>query len=298
MTFSVSGGPQTGALLYPGAAAVPLNLVFTNPHPAPITVTSVTVTVTGTSAAGCGAANFSVSQQLQATPTVPAGTTASLQDLGVAQSELAAAPDARRREPGRLPKRLGESRLRGNGDGMTAALLRMLGRRRRLLVVSAVVLVAGGLASGLLAYFSGAASAGSAGGAAATSVAAGTPPTSVSSQPGRAVTISWEATALANGLPVDGYLVTRYDANPPYAPQITLAGCGGIVTALSCTETAVPFGSWQYAITPVIGANWRGTESTKSGTVTIGAASLTLAQTTLGLAAFSGGSSPATLPDR
>ncbi len=178
---------------------------------------------------------------------------------------------------------------------MTAALVRLLGRRRRLLVVSAVVLVAGGLASGLLAYFSGAASAGSAGGAAATSVAPGTPPTSVSSQPGRAVTLSWEATALANGQQVDGYLVTRYDANPPYAPQITLAGCGGVVTALSCTETAVPFGSWQYTITPVIGVNWRGTESTKSGTVTIGAGSLTLAQSTLGLAAFSGGSGPATL---
>jgi hypothetical protein len=178
---------------------------------------------------------------------------------------------------------------------MTASVIRLLGRRRRLLVVSAVVLVAGGLASGLFAYFSGAASAGSAGGAAATSLAPGTPPTSVSSQPGRAVTISWEATTLANGRPVDGYLVTRYDANPPYAPQITLAGCGGIVAALGCTETAVPFGSWQYTITPVIGTNWRGTESTKSGTVTIGAGSLTLGQSTLGLTAFSGGSSQATL---
>ena len=86
-TFSVSGGPPAGALLYPGAAAVPLNLVFTNPNSTPITVTSVTVTVTGTSAGGCGAANFSVSQQLQATPTVPAGTAASLQDLGVVESE-------------------------------------------------------------------------------------------------------------------------------------------------------------------------------------------------------------------
>jgi len=178
---------------------------------------------------------------------------------------------------------------------MTASVIRLLGRRRRLLVVSAVVLVAGGLASGLFAYFSGAASAGSAGGAAATSLAPGTPPTSVSSQPGRAVTISWEATTLANGRPVDGYLVTRYDANPPYAPQITLGGCGGIVAALGCTETAVPFGSWQYTITPVIGTNWRGTESTKSGTVTIGAGSLTLGQSTLGLTAFSGGSSQATL---
>jgi hypothetical protein len=178
---------------------------------------------------------------------------------------------------------------------VTAALVRLLGRRRRLFVVSAVVLATGALASGLLAYFGGAASAGSAGGAAATSVAPGTPPTSVSSQPGRAVTVSWEATTLTNGHPVDGYLVTRYDANPPYAPQITLAGCGGVVTALSCTETAVPFGSWQYTITPVIGADWRGTESTKSGTVTIGAGSLILGQSTLGLAAFPGGSSPATL---
>jgi hypothetical protein len=178
---------------------------------------------------------------------------------------------------------------------MTSSLIRVLGRRRRLLVLSAAMLAAGGLASGLLAHFTGAATAGSAGGAAATSMAPGTPPTSVSAQPGRAVTISWEATTLANGQPVDGYLITRYDANPPYAPQITLAGCGGIVTALSCTETAVPFGSWQYTITPVIGANWRGLESTKSGTVTIGAASLTLGQSTLGLAAFSGGSSPATL---
>ena len=87
VTFSISGNPPAGALLYPGAAGVPLNLVFTNPHPAPITVQSVTVSVTGTSAGGCGAANFSVSQQLLATPTVPARTTVSLQQLGVSQSD-------------------------------------------------------------------------------------------------------------------------------------------------------------------------------------------------------------------
>jgi hypothetical protein len=87
VTFAISGNPPAGALLYPGAAAVPLNLVFTNSHPAPITVQSVTVSVTGTSAGGCGAANFSVSQQLLATPTVPARTTVSLQQLGVSQSD-------------------------------------------------------------------------------------------------------------------------------------------------------------------------------------------------------------------
>jgi hypothetical protein len=87
VTFSISGNPLVGALLYPGAAAVPVNLVFANSHPAPITVQSVTVSVTGTSAGGCGAANFSVTQQLTATPTVPAKTTMSLQQLGVDQSD-------------------------------------------------------------------------------------------------------------------------------------------------------------------------------------------------------------------
>jgi hypothetical protein len=87
VTFSISGNPPAGALLYPGGTTVPLNLVFVNSHPAPITVQSVTVSVTSTSAGGCGAANFSVSQQLQATPTVPARTTRSLQDLGVSQSK-------------------------------------------------------------------------------------------------------------------------------------------------------------------------------------------------------------------
>jgi hypothetical protein len=87
VTFSISGNPPAGALLYPGAAAVPLNLVFSNSNPAPITVQSVTVSVTGTSTGGCGAAIFSVPQQLQATPTVPAGATASLEDLGIAPSQ-------------------------------------------------------------------------------------------------------------------------------------------------------------------------------------------------------------------
>jgi hypothetical protein len=87
VTFAISGNPPAGALLYPGAAAVPLDLVFTNPHPAPITVQSVSVSVTGTDAAGCGAANFTVSQPLQATPTVPPGSTMSLQQLGVDQAD-------------------------------------------------------------------------------------------------------------------------------------------------------------------------------------------------------------------
>src|SRR6185312_419112 len=178
---------------------------------------------------------------------------------------------------------------------MTALLRRLSARRRRLLVVTAIVAIAGTLTGSLLAYFTGAASAGSAGGAAATSVDPGMPPTSVVAHPGRSVTLTWAAATLANGHAVDGYLITRYEADPPYAPQSTLTGCSGVITALGCTEIGVPFGSWQYTVTPVIGANWRGLESTKSGAVTIGAASLTLGPATLGLAAFGGGSSPAAL---
>jgi hypothetical protein len=72
-------------LLYPAGPAVPINLVFTNPNASPITIQSATVSVTGTSVGGCAGANFSVSQQLSATPTVPASSTKSLQDLGVPQ---------------------------------------------------------------------------------------------------------------------------------------------------------------------------------------------------------------------
>jgi hypothetical protein len=87
VSFAIAGSPLPGSLLYPGAPAVAINLVFTNPNGAPITVQSVTVSVSGTSVAGCGVANFTVSQGLTATPTVPGNTTKSLQDLGVPQTD-------------------------------------------------------------------------------------------------------------------------------------------------------------------------------------------------------------------
>lgn len=84
--FTIAGSPLPGSLLYPGAPAVVINLVFTNPNASPITVQSVNVSVSGTSAAGCTVGNFTVSQGLTATPTIPANTTKSLQDLGVPQT--------------------------------------------------------------------------------------------------------------------------------------------------------------------------------------------------------------------
>lgn len=85
--FTMAGSPLSGSVLYPGGAAVAINLVFTNPNGSPITIQSATVTVSGTSAPGCAAGNFAVTQQLTATPTVPANSTKSLQELGVAQSQ-------------------------------------------------------------------------------------------------------------------------------------------------------------------------------------------------------------------
>jgi hypothetical protein len=85
LDFSISGGPLAGSLLYPGGRAVAVDLAFTNPNPDPITVESVTVSVTGTSAPGCGVGNFTVIQQLDATPTVPAGATKTLDQLGVGE---------------------------------------------------------------------------------------------------------------------------------------------------------------------------------------------------------------------
>jgi large repetitive protein len=83
--FTISGSASD--VLYPGGASSPIDLVFQNPNTSPITVTSATVTVTGTSAASCGAANFTMAQQLQASPVVPAGSTRSLTQLGVPQSQ-------------------------------------------------------------------------------------------------------------------------------------------------------------------------------------------------------------------
>ncbi len=86
LNFTMAGSPLPGVLLYPGGAAVPINLVFTNPNGSPITIQSVTVSVAGTSVAACSSGNFTIAHQLSATPTVPANSTRSLQDLGVPQS--------------------------------------------------------------------------------------------------------------------------------------------------------------------------------------------------------------------
>jgi hypothetical protein len=91
---------------------------------------------------------------------------------------------------------------------------------------------------------------------------------------GRTITVSWAATTLSNGEPVNGYLVTRYDA-ATLTPQTVGSGCEGTVTTTTCVENGVPAGQWRYSVTPVLATSWSGPESAKSSPVTL-SASLTL----------------------
>ncbi len=101
----------------------------------------------------------------------------------------------------------------------------------------------------------------------ALSIAAGnTPSVSVS---GRNVTVSWSASAA----PTDGYIVKRYNGSDQ--PQTVGSACAGTIAGLSCTENAVPPGSWRYTVTTAQ-ANWRGAESAKSSTATVASPSFTL----------------------
>ena len=80
------------------------------------------------------------------------------------------------------------------------------------------------------------------------------------------VTVTWSASSFASGGLAPGYQVRRYDGLGNL--QAIGAGCSGTISALSCVETGVPTGTWQYTVTPAAGA-WRGTESAKSDLVVV-----------------------------
>jgi hypothetical protein len=105
------------------------------------------------------------------------------------------------------------------------------------------------------------------------------------------VTVRW--TAPASGAPVTGYLVRRYDDSGN--AQTTGAGCSGTIASTSCTESAVPPGTWRYRVTAV-NAKWRASESPASAPVRV------LVQQTLTTSAWdlrdaSAGGSPVNVSD-
>jgi hypothetical protein len=92
LTFSISGTAPSP--LYPGAAASPMNLTLTNPNGYSMTITSITVAVASVSAPHatsgfpCSANDFATRSYTSSTGfTLPANSTKTLSDLGVAQSQ-------------------------------------------------------------------------------------------------------------------------------------------------------------------------------------------------------------------
>ncbi len=118
------------------------------------------------------------------------------------------------------------------------------------------------------------------GAAGAASVDGGAAPT-VSSVGAASIVVSWGATTLSNGTAVGGYVVKRYLVGTTDL-QTMGAGCTGTIVTRSCTESGVPTGEWQYTVTPVVGGNWRGAESSTSGEITTGPATLKLDQSLFG----------------
>lgn len=89
---------------------------------------------------------------------------------------------------------------------------------------------------------------------------------------GRNVAVSWPQAALPDATPVNGYLVERYSSG---IAQGVGASCSGTITALACTEGAVPPGTWTYTVAPRH-HGWIGEEGPESVSVTVAAPSLML----------------------
>lgn len=109
----------------------------------------------------------------------------------------------------------------------------------------------------------------------AVSMPAGKTPTASVSN--RSVTVSWAASNLPDGTAIASYTVKRYDTSGNV--QTIGSGCSGTISALTCTETAVPGGTWKYAVTPVR-SNWTGAEGPQSASVTVASPSLSFSSST------------------
>jgi hypothetical protein len=144
-----------------------------------------------------------------------------------------------------------------------------MARRRVWLVVAAGLAAAGALAGGALGFLTVSTTGGSAGGAAGGSVgrvpglALGSGAVTPSASAG--VPLRWNGATLGNGGAVTGYVVHRYDSAGSL--QSTGAGCSGVVSSTTCTETSVPDGTWTYGVQATL-ATWVGAESARI-TVTV-----------------------------
>lgn len=88
---------------------------------------------------------------------------------------------------------------------------------------------------------------------------------------GGTVTVSWTPITLSGGQPVDGYVVERLDSLG--AAVAVLPACDVLITSTTCTESAVPAGTWQYRVRGIRGS-WSGTASAPSAPITVLAATV------------------------
>ena len=100
-----------------------------------------------------------------------------------------------------------------------------------------------------------------------------TPSASLSSTIYDTVTITFAEVSTTSGgveIPASDYILKRYPAGGG-SPVTVTASCSGTGT-ITCTDSSVPEGTWQYTDTPTYATNWVGIESAKSGPVTVNTA--------------------------
>jgi hypothetical protein len=112
---------------------------------------------------------------------------------------------------------------------------------------------------------------GGTGSAAAKANSLGTVAQPTASVSNRSVTVNWSAPP--TGAPPTAYIVRRYDNSNNL--QTIGSACSGTIAVTTCTENAVPPGTWRYRVVPA-NANWRGAESAASTAVTLATPALSL----------------------
>jgi hypothetical protein len=103
-------------------------------------------------------------------------------------------------------------------------------------------------------------------------------PTPTVSVSGRNVVVSWSGVSLPDSTAITTYRVARYETSD--VAQTIGASCDGTVSGLTCTETAVPAGTWKYRITPKR-SQWLGGAGAESPDAVVAAPSLSLSPTTI-----------------
>lgn len=151
----------------------------------------------------------------------------------------------------------------------------------RFAILAAIAVLAVLAAQAAFGYWSGAGVPGEGTGAAgAATLNQGAAPTA--GENGSAnVVVKWGGSSLSNGLPADGYVVKRFDAETGTQAAIG-AGCAGTLVATNCEVPGTPVGQWEYSVTPVFADDWRGEEGLKSGAVDTGPGSMTLSRELFG----------------